>query len=462
MTHGMNINGGRGTKFNVLDRDKQHLSKAGFKEGQGPRILGLGRGASGRDAAARDRFIGAIQSAQNTPTVNIPVIDHVTWHFDGALTDAAIGATFGTTIDPLGSSVNSPPAGCSQVDTTFAEPGKFQTFALVCGIQFRIDIVPLSFTAPINLWTAPTTSSAKPVSPDVFSVKDGQPNGPLGLLQGQTMIPGQFEYGWWQDLMAYYMFRGYNLQWQYGHNYNIINDGLVQTASISTTGEASASSSEVDIQYFLRQANDYYRGTLNSPFTALELNAIRLGNMTLPPTGDGATAGLSVFKPSRAYERVGTTFNGGFTRPFFKGQTTQFRRLSSPFLAWPGVPLGLKAQVSNEDDQLQMQKFMSATYGVGGAAPGIFSEDANISVGATVSALSSQTSQEPSLDNPIAPQFIQQTAGRAPVKGGAWNLTMAFKGYELTPDQAAMVQMPDYRNIIQNECSCGIGVPGGS
>ena len=174
----------------------------------------------------------------------------------------------------------------------------------------------------------------------------------------------------------------------------------------------------------------------------------------------GEVPGISVFKPSRAYERVGATYGGGSVRPMLKGNT-EFRKLTVPFLAWPGVPLGLKAQVQSEDDQKLMQQYLSATYGFGGASPAAFTEDINVAVGQNVAQITTGvTQQEPSLDNPSAPQYIPMLAQRMPFKGGGFKITVAFKGYELTPDQASMVTNPDMRSAIQNECGCGMGVQG--
>jgi hypothetical protein len=451
----MRINKGSGPRINPIERTKLTGANMGFRENRGSRLLGMGAfpGRSSTDQEKVRAFGAIVNSIQNTPTFNIPTIDNVTWHFDGPLTDEAIQATFGASINLCQPGV---PEGAVQVDSTFAEPGKFQTFALICGIQWRIDVEPASFTAPVNLWTSPISGAAAPVSPDVFSVADVVANGPLGLLAGQTMVPGALEWGWWMQEAAYYMNLGYNLQWQYGHNYNLINDTLRNTSFVSTTGDGSASSSEQDILYYLRQTNDYYRDTLVSPFTALPIDRVRLGNMTLVEA-----AGLSVFKPSRAYDRVGVTYGGGSASRQVRSNA-EFRRMTVPFLAWPGVPLGLKAQVSNLTAQKQMQNFMSATCGFGGSAPAAFTADANINVGSGVGLISGQTSQEPSLDNPSAPEYVGMFSQRMPVKGGRWSITMAFKGYELTPDQASTVQTTDMRTAIQTECNCGMGVPGAS
>ena len=449
MAKQMRINSGGGAKYNTVRKPDLGAS----------RFLGMGAtpGVNGTsDAERRKRFIGMIATAQNTPTYNVPTIDSVTLHFDGPLTDTAIQGTFSNVINPLGANEGSPPEGCTQVDTTFAEPGKFQTFALVCAIQWRMDFEPFEFTAPINGWTSPISGAAKPVSPDAFTLADVAANGTLGLLAGQTMVPGSLEWGNWIGQAFYYMTLGYNLQWQYGHNYNIINDNLRYTAYVDNAQQQSgASNSEVDLEFYLRQTNNYYRNVLDSPFTALMLDRTRLGNMTL-----GEAAGLSVFRPSRAYERVNTTFGGQSVRSRLKGNS-EFRKLTVPFLAWPGVPLGLKAVVSSSDDQLRMQQFLSATYGFGGSAPAQFTEDLNVNVGGGVAELTGGvTSQEPSLDSGNAPHYVQTYAQRMPFKGGTWKITVAFKGYELTPDQAALVQNIDMRTAIMSECSCQMGPAG--
>jgi hypothetical protein len=447
-------------RWKTVDKPNKGLGDAKFiGMGASPKWSTNVGGASKEEQVKR--FIGMVASAQNTPTYNVPTIDSVTLHFDGPLTDTAIQGTFSNVINPLGANEGSPPEGCTQVDTTFAEPGKFQTFALVCAIQWRMDFEPFEFTVPVNGWTAPTSAAAKPVSPDAFVVADLAANGTLGLLAGQTMVPGNLEWANWTAQAFYYMTLGYNLQWQYGHNYNIINDNLRYTAYVDNAQQQSgASSSEVDTEYYVRTTNDYYRNVLNSPFTALTVDHTRLGNMTLP-VGEGGTAGLSVFRPTRAYERVGTTFGGASVRSRLKGNS-EFRKLTVPFLAWPGVPLGLKAVVSSSDDQLQMQNFLSATYGFGGSAPSQFTEDKNILVGPGVAELTTGlTSQEPSLDAGNAPHFVQMLAQCMPFKGGRWKLTVAFKGYELTPDQASVVQNIDMRTAISQECSCQLGVPGG-
>lgn len=428
----------------------------------------VGQGAwnpNATKADRRDRFIGFIKSMQGMPTYNVPTIDNVTLHYDGPLTTAQVSSTFSDTINPLGASTENPPAGCSQVDTTFAEPGKFQTFALICAIQWRLDIEPIEFTAKVNSWTTPMTGAAKPVSPDMFNVADTAiATGTLGLGGSQTMTPADLEWGWWQGEAFFHMVRGYNLQWQYGHNYNLLNDTLRYTAFLpSNAQDGSASSSQVDVNYYARRVNDYYRENLASPQILLTIDRARLGNMTLPAGGEGAIPGLSVYRPSRAYELVGATYGGSGLRNMLKGNN-EFRRLSAPFLAWPGVPLGLKAVAAQNasDDTTLMRNYLDASYGLGsGAIPASFTEDVNVNSGPGIANIvAGVTGMEPSLDTPIAPEFQQLLAQRNIFKGGGFKITVAFKGFELTPDQAALVGDIDFQAVLKSECGCGLGPQG--
>ena len=447
----------------ALVSPRAHVNKMA-KPVQNPNLrrIGLGNWNERWDSSAKQqRFIGFIQSMQQAPTYNVPMIDSVTWHFDGPLTNEQAAQTFGATINPLGSNTDSPPPGCVQVDTTFAEPGKWQTFVLVCAFQWRYDIEPLEFTTKVNAFTRPDSARAKPVSADMYNVADLDPvTGTLGLTGTETMVPGNLEWGWWQGAGFYYQSRGYNLQWQYGHNFNLVNDKLQYTAYLpSNAQDGSASSSQVDVEFFARRTNDYYRNFLDPDLIALTIDRARLGNMTLG-RGEAPPTGLSVYRPTRAYDLVGATYGGAGVRNMV-GKNQEFRRMASPFLAWPGVPIGLKAQVSAEDDAALQRAYFDATYGFGGTSPGVFTEDENILVGdGTTDIVPGVTGQEPSLDSPSLPQFQQLQAQRAVFKGGAWKLTVAFKGFELTPDQAQMVKSIDFQNVLQSECGCQLSPQG--
>jgi hypothetical protein len=423
------------------------------------RKIGFVGALPGMDKATKkDRFVAAMRKNLQCQSINMPNIDTVTIHYDGPLTPTEVQGSFGATINPLGAGLDNPPPGATQVDSTFAEPGKFQTFALVCAIQWRFDLDPIMWTAKGNAYTTPTSAVAKPVSPDVLvSQVGGTGNGDFGTtaalgVAAGTMTPAVLEWAWWCEMAFYYMTRGYNLQWQYGHNFNLLNDNLRYTAFLpSSAQEGSASSSEVDINYFIRTSNFYYASALASNSIFLSIDRIRAGNDTL-----GGVAGQSVYHPSRAFETVGATYGGGGLRPMLRGNA-EFRRLTTPFLAWPGVPLGLKAQVQSTDDQLRMQNWFDATSGFGGTPPASFTDYSNITAGNTLAGTSGQTGVELSLDSGPLAESLELFGQRTVFKGGPFRLSVGFKGWELTPEQAEMLRNQDVRDALQQGCGCQVG-----
>jgi hypothetical protein len=433
------------------------------------RKLGMGRLPGGNVEAKKAAFLGFLKDTVQCPTYKLPVLDNVTLHFDGPLTDTQLTQTFGNYINPLGANQESPPPGCAQVDTTFAEPGKFQTFNLICGIQWRLDFEPQAFTVLGNSWTAPASGQAIPVSPDDFNSIAGKDIvtgaagalSPLGLNTGETMIQAALEWAWWSELAGYYMARGYNLQWQWGNRQLILNDQLRYTAyTPSNAMDGSASNSDIDVNAFVRRTNNFYRNILGAGKIFLAADRSRIGNMTL-----GGVTGDSVFRPTRNYEFVGATYGGVALRQYLKGNS-EFRRLASPFLIAPGIPIGLKAVQSNTDDSALMRQYLSCTYGaIGGgpaAGPAVVTPDINVNTGVNNPGTAGTTGAEPSLDTPVAAQSIGLNGQREIYKGGAWKLTVAFKGFELTPDQAALMGDPGFQSAIQSECGCACySRPGG-
>ena len=437
------------------------------------RQIGFGA-VPGADKTERvKRFIGAMKRNMQCASVNVPNIDTVTVHYNGPLSSANAALFASAVINPLGASVETPPPGASQVDSTFAEPGKFQTFSLVQAIQWRYDVDPIAFTAKVNSLTLAnnTTAVAKPVSPDTWVTGiAGAGNGdaitgalgvtsPLGLSTNQNLGPASLEWAWWAELAFFYMSRGYNLQWQYGHSFNLLNDKLHYTAYLPSSAQnGSASSSEIDIALFINRVNQYYVGTLNSGSIAIAIDRMRAGNTTL-----GGTAGLSTFHPTRAFDTVGGTYGGTGLQSLLQGNA-EFRRLAVPFLAWPGVPLGLKIQVQSSVDQALMQQQLDATYGLGGGAAPAITDSPLINLTNTIAGTSGQTGVELSLDPSGAlANSLQTGAGRVIYKGSPWRMTVGFKGWELSPEQAEMIRQDDQvRNAVAASCGCRVGAPGGS
>ena len=422
------------------------------------RKLGLGARYDQYGLGAGQRFVSDIQNAfAATPLYNLPTIESVRIHYGGPLTDTQVQQSFGPTINPFGANPSSPPAGAISVESTMAEPGKLQTWALIIAIGWHLEPEPLNFTAKCNAWTTPGTGTVKPVSPDMFSAADLAISGPLGLTTGTSLAMADLEWGWWVEKAFYHMVRAYNLRWQWGSRTNIVNDSLRFTAyTPDNTQNGSSSSAEVDVNYFARLVNNYYRaqfaGGETQPATLLTIDRTRIGNMTL-----GGTAGLSVFRPTRNYETVGANFGGMGLRSLLRGNS-EWRKLTTPFLMKPGVPIGISAQLSGNngspDDYGLMQAYLSASYGLsGGVVPAFFSEDINVNTGNGVTGTTT-IGAEPSLDNPVAPQGITLPTGRAIFKGGTFKITVALKGFELTDYQAGMLSDPNVQALLQSQCGC--------
>jgi hypothetical protein len=386
------------------------------------------------------------------PAYNIPIIDNVSWNIGGPLTDQDIAATFGRTINPLTTGEGSPAAGVAQIDTTFASPGEFQKFVLICGIQWRFDFEPQVCTVLGNSLTTPTSGQAIPVSPDDLTAADSAATpGTLGLLTGQTLTPAALQWGYWAELAAYYMALGYNLEWQYGNRETLLNESLQFTAFAPTVGEG-ASDSDVDAYELVRRTNDYYRTELATTGIFLTADRSRLGNESLI-VGDTPTAGQSVYRPTREYEIVGATYGGTVLKALLKGRS-EFKRLGCPFLIAAGVPIGLKAVEANATYAQLMRSCLSATSGYGGNIPATFTPDVNINPGASQAGAAGLTGVEPSFDATSVPNSIQLLGQRTVFKGGTWRLTMAFRGFELVPEQTQFLIDPAFRDRIKAECGC--------
>jgi hypothetical protein len=412
---------------------------------------GMGQGTPSQ------RFIGAVQAQLRSPNWTLPSIEHVRIHYDGPLTDNAITTTFGASINPLGASTDSPPPNSVAVESTMAEPGKFQTSVLVMAVGWHFTPEPLIFTAKGNAWTTPTSSVNAPVSPDAFDHQDDIGIlGPLGAVAG-SLNPAYLDWAAWQEIAAFHMANAYNLVWQMGNRTFLMRESLRNTMYVPGNAQmGSASSSEQDIQYYARLTNQYYRDKLATQSIFLPLERTRIGNMVLTPTGGGATTGLSVFRPTRAYETNGATYGGMGLRGLLAGNQ-EFRRLTSPFLMKPGVPIGLRADVAinASSDQVQMQNWLSASFGGLGSGVGIFPTsfqvDANLQQLGV--AAGGAVGMEPSLDATVAAEPVTTFQNRTAFKGGSWKISCILKGFELTDAQAAFLSDPTVQSQLQ-ACGC--------
>jgi len=433
----------------VLPRDSQ-ARKLGFGAKLRP---GMGRG----DGAVQT-FLGNLQTQLRYPNYYVPIIEQCRIHYPGALTDQAVEGSFGNLIDPFGSSANTPPPGAIAVESTMVDPGKVQQFTIVVGVGFVLEPEPFQATIKCNSWTAPATSSLKPVSPDAMTLDDinllSTGVDSLGLPAGANFAEAVLQWGWWQNYAFYYMCEAYNLQWQVAHNMTIINDPLRYTAHVpSRAQEGSASNSEVDVLSVIRRTNDYYR-SLGSQFTALSIDHTRVGYLS---GGEGPQVAL--YRASRAYDTVGATFGGmGLTAQL--SRNPEFRRLSAPYILRPGVPIGLRAVVSNTDDQINMQNQLKLSCGFNsGTFPAAFTEDVNVATGSptvgtatgSIPGTANFTGAELSLDSPPVNNSKPVPVVRHIYKGGPFKIAVSLRGWEVDEDTAKALQDKTIAEIIQQD-----------
>ena len=244
------------------------------------------------------------------------------------------------------------------------------------------------------------------------------------------------------------MTRAYNLRWQWGQQTNIVNDSLRFTAYTPSSGqEGAASSSEIDVNAFIRQTNDYYVNQLASPYIALPIDRTRVGNMTL-----SATPGLSAYRPTRTYETVGATYGGMGLRSFLREQ----HRVAQTDGALP-----LEAGRSDRSPRGRLELGRPAVHAavapasqlLNGTVPADFTSYRNVSSGSGIAG-TAQIGNEPSLDNPVAAQPITTITDCVVFKGGGFKITVGLKGFELTDDQANLVMQSGFAGALQSECGC--------
>jgi hypothetical protein len=441
--------------------------------GETSRKMGMGVKISKGMGSSNDtvrRFVGNLKTQLSYPNYHVPIIEQCRIHYPGPLSDANVLGSFGTFIDPLSASASSPPAGAVSVESTMVDPGKVQQYTIVIGVGFIFEPEPLQFSARGNAVTAPATSISKPISPDAFNIEDqnigsgATAYSSLGLLGTQNFSPAVLEWGTWQNYAAFYMSVAYNLEWVVAHNMSIINDPLRYTMHIpSRAQEGSSSNSEVVLATYIRRVNDYYRASLNSAYTFLSIDRTRVGY-----TGATAGANVGAFRPTSAYNTVAANF-GGLGCTSHLSRNPEFRRLVTPYVLRPGVPIGLRARVMNTNDQQLMQQQLMASAGYNsGLIPAVITDDVNISPGTfntgaatgTQAGTATQTGVELSLDASPAVITKSTPSARQLFRGGPFKISVALRGWEVDEDTARALQDPDIASLIQQSCGLNVAAAG--
>jgi len=442
------------TKFNQIKRpDPDARRTVGF--GAPPDITRIKAAASAKEGLGS--ICDMIKDSMNCPIWNMPIVEQTRGTLLGPASDQTVSQFFGAEIRPFDWTNST--TGFDYVETTMAQSGELQTHTLAMAVGWHIEIEQQMWDADGNAVTIPDTGTAEPPSPDYFT-KNDIVNGALDVLPvfnfsgltgtvNATMTPAFLEWGWWAAQAAWFMVRGYDLQWKIGQHTNIMDEVLRHTAYMPPNAqEGSASSSEVDIARAVRRVNDRYEALGAGQFFA-KVNRIRIGSV-----GTGA-ANYGIFRPSRDHQRVGVTYGGGDLRSMLKGNS-EFRQLTIPYVIKAGIPIGLLARVNDLTQAELMQEYLSITQGQGqGSSIPPTEVDANnlSSTGFYDGTGTGNVALERTFDGLNVPQ--QAPYDTAIFKGGEMKITLAIKGFEVTDDWYTMCQNnPDLRDAIMGECGC--------
>lgn len=410
---------------------------------KGRDLTGLGSTVGDDLRGTLDPIIEGIRNRKNCTMLVMPNVEHAKFCLDGPQTDSNIKLAFGTRINPFGFGPNPPING--SYDTTLAQPDQTQTNMIICAIGWHLRPEPLCFTATGSAFPRPTVSTTKPGVPDVYTTND-QTNGAVA----STLVPAVYEHGWWSNFVCWYMSAGYNLRWMMGQNTNIFNDELRNTAYMPPNAQdGSASSSEVDLDFFVYQLNQYYQSVAPGCNSFLKPDFVRYGSI-----GTGG-ANLGQFTPSRDLQRVGATYGGMGLRELLKGNS-EYRPLTTPYAMGAGIPWGLFAEENNVDLATAMRQYLSITNGFGGAPPATFNDDPTIyAAGATTAG--ANLTQERLLDGSASvPQTVPSSIST--FKGGRLLIEVKVKGFEISEDLHMLMKVNSRaRDAICSECGIAWG-----
>jgi hypothetical protein len=409
------------------------------------RILGFGaappRSVTGREHPGFGGLLDLVRQSTKCPVWTMPVIHQVRWTLSGPQLDKNVTENFGAKIDLFGNSESVP--GVNFVETTFAQPGESQTSFLACALGFHLEPEPLCWTALGNAWTIPKVSKTPPISPDVFTEHDIA-NGALGLAGTDTMLPAVLEWGWWANLVAWNMVRGYNLRWTMGRHCNITDDVLRHTAYMPTNAQdGTGSNSEVDVVDFVRRANVYYRANA-SDFTFLKVNRRRIGSI-----GAGA-ANFGIFRPTRDFDLVPATYGGIDLRKELRGNS-EFKMLTVPYVVPQGVPFGLSCQEVDTVQANLMRRELSITQSFEAGIPPQITDDGEIPDGFDGTGVA-PVGLELTLDAVPVPVAQRINTQRVPFKMGELKISQLVKGFEVDEDWYTYFKNnPDVRDALASE-----------
>jgi hypothetical protein len=371
---------------------------------------------------------------------NIPVIEQVVWTVPLPLTLEEATSTFGDSVNLLSGSSAVP--GVQSIDSTFLINGILQTDILAHGVGVHVFCEPMSFSTIGNAFNAPTTTTAPPPSPDVFTTND-LTNGAMGATvtaDSDNFSPAVFVWGVDVWRAGWNFINAYQFQWKTNQRELVLNELAADVSYFGSFADAEAAgTSEVAVIEFVASVNAQYRSK-GSGTIFLPVNFRRVGSIS---TTSPVAGNIGIFHPTRDFDLAPVTWGGLRWQGYgCKGQ--MYRPVESPCFLERGIPIGMLFAVQDAVHQANMLQALTITNEPLGTN---ITPDQNINCGPTLSSATAMLEQ--TLDP--APVPIPQTVNvcREVFKGGILKLGIKIKGWEMPGGWKAFCQSPSAPPAVQ-------------
>jgi len=403
------------------------MSKGTNRRGLG-RMMGLG-------ACPSSNVAESINAFEQCGFTQVPVIEYVTWTVDLPVPTAAVTTTFGNQIQILQDT--SPVPGVTSVDSSFVMNGLLQVDMLVIGFGIHGFAEPQQGSQIGNYINFIPAAGQVPVSPDALVVDANNgagtghvPGGDLTFLSGSltggsTMSPAILEWGIDAQNALWHLMNGYQFQWIVQQRHQLVKEMCSDIAYFGSYAEATAAgSSQEAFQRLVNRANNHYT-SLADPGVFLPINATRTGSVV---TAGVSTKYTPVLHPTRAYDTLDVTW-GGLRAQGMSGMVQPFRKLPKPVLLEKGLPCGMILFAQDQYHQALMQQYLSQNDQISGTHTTM--PIGSAVSGTTVSPAASPIFPELSLDATPVLSFLTVLTDRVLLKGGALQLAILIKGFEV-------------------------------
>ena len=360
--------------------------------------------------------LGAAEKCLKCSFGNIPVIEEVVWTIPLPLTSEEALATLGDTVNLLSGSSSVP--GVASIDSTFLINGILQTDILAQGVGVHIFCEPMSFSTIGNAFAAPSTTTAPPPSPDVFTVND-LANGAITGSE-QVLTPAVFEFGTEVWRAGWNFINAYQFQWKTSQRELVLNELAADVSYFGSFADAEAAgTSEVAIIEFVAAVNATYRSK-GSATIFLPVSFRRVGSVL------AGASNVGVFHPTRDFDLAPVTW-GGLRWQGYGCRGQMYRPIESPCFLERGIPIGMLFVVQDAVHQALMLQAVTINNDPLGTNVSI---DENLSAssngGVGTSIMLEQTLDSTPL---LVPQ--QVNTEREIFKGGILKIGIKIKGWEM-------------------------------